>query len=210
VADATDDFNRANAGSLGAGWTDFAFGSAGTLTIVSNQCVAVGNDALAYINGTFDDDQVAEFDLVSTGGATWTSLMVRASGSGATPTAYIAYIQAALAGTILIRRVVAGTDTGIYAGANGSGELVDGVRIGMRVAGDVITLTADGVDTVHTVSDPGGIASGNPGMGLYNGFIADNFLGGPLAGAGPGGGALSVNINRNRLRPRSFAPGLAR
>jgi hypothetical protein len=210
VADATDDFNRANAGSLGAGWTDFAFGVAGVLTVVSNQCVAVGNDALAYINGTFDDDQVAEFDLVSSGGAVWVSLMVRASGSGATPTAYISYVQAALAGTISIYRVVAGSATLVYTGANASAELVDGVRHGMRVAGDVITLTANGVDTAHTVSDPGGIASGNPGMGLYNGFIADNFLGGPLAGAGPGGGALSVNINRNRLRPRSFAPGLAR
>jgi hypothetical protein len=183
VADATDDFNRADAGSLGAGWTSFTFGSAGALTIASNRCVAVGNDALAYINGTFDDDQYVEFDLISSGGAAWVSPMVRASGSGSLPTAYVAYLQATLAGTVSIYRVVNGdSGTQIFTTSN-TGNITDGVRLGMKAIGDQITLTVNGADTLYTVSDPGGIASGNPGMGLYNGFIADNFLGGPLAGA---------------------------
>jgi hypothetical protein len=169
---ATDNFNRADAGSLGANWTEQTNGA----KIVSNAAHGVNTsvDQRAYWNAdVFDGDHYSEV-LVSlvVGGP-----IVRAQ-SGAN-TAYLLQVQGA---NYILYKVVAGSYTGVGSGSGSSAP----ATWRLEVTGTSIDVISNG-STVATHSD-GTISGGSAGIYLdAPGTTLDDWEGGNLGGGGGGG-----------------------
>lgn len=185
MAVATDDFNRADAATLGANWTVSKSG----MQIISNQVEPVNfGTALQCCTRndiTPGDDQYSQVTIkpsLATIGGYSSMLVVRHGGSGATQRGYIAYWGDAWAtlhmGVIINDSIDASNDTGVATADN------DVIRL--EVEGNFVRVFKNSVqagsDWERTT-----YASGNVGFGGdFTGYdVMDNWEGGDLAGPSP-------------------------
>lgn len=190
MAFATDDFNRADSGSLGSNWTEHTNG----MKIASNKAEAVnsGPRQLVSWNATaFGGDQYSQ--VVTQTEAFQSYVCTRLQGTGAGQDGYIVYWGAGFGTNIFIGMVednalVQLQDTGVT-WANG-----DTIRI--ESEGSNHRAYKNGVQAGTTVSQ-GDITGGAPGFG--GAFVAadifDNWEGGDLSAGStpsPAVGALTL------------------
>ncbi len=183
MANYTDDFNRADAGTLGANWTDQIAGAG----ISSNN--AVGSDSGSYesvfYNNTFANDQYSEVTLGSLTLATDVWIGVRMSGTGS------------LNG-MFVRLNIVGGDIKLYSEVTGSLTLIGTYTTGVTFnAGDVYRVTVTGQSYAVTlggtpiagspISDGGStFTSGKAGfITLQSGDRVDAWAGGDAAASSP-------------------------
>lgn len=171
---ATDNFNRADAGSLGSNWTDQVNGA----QIVSNtaRAVTAGADQRVYWNAdAFNSDHYSQVDLpnvfAGAGGPT-----VRAA-SGAN-TVYLLQVSPS-GGSYVLYRVVAGG----YANIGSGSGTVSPATWRLEANGSSIVVICDG-STINTHSDAT-ITGGAAGLYLdTTSTELDNWEGGNLGGGG--------------------------
>lgn len=146
-----DDFNRADAGNLGANWTDLLNG----LDILTNQAGAPSvADHLTFYNAVqyaADQEAYVTFNLSPSDGAT-AGIYVRLQGTGsiATLDGYAA-ILIRQAGTDIVQVYRLDNAVGTQLGANISQEFVNGDGILLRARGTTLTvihISTGGVETV--------------------------------------------------------------
>lgn len=174
---ATDDFNRADAGTLGANWTD----QKGSIDIVSNQAKtsADAEEYAFYSAETFPDDQYSQVVAAGVGASAGMGPSVRASGTNPTANLY------------LLLWASSGGAQGLYKNVGGSVSLLQSIT-GALSANDVLYLQASG-STIRakkngtqlgTDQADGSLTSGSPG--IYNNqnasiqAIFDDWQGGVL------------------------------
>lgn len=186
MADATDDFNRAN-GGLGANWTTAS--GANAPAISSNAVIAPVNGAensAIWTADAFEDDQYSQF-VLRTGNVFQAALVRWQSG------AYSGYLADSnvwgASGRAAIFRVDAGGFTQLALGSDGSAQWADGDTLKLEVIGTTIKVYRNGVEVLSATD--ANYTTGSPGLRLFNGFVSgvDDWLGGPIAG---GGGFQSV------------------
>lgn len=169
---ATDNFNRADSGTLGANWT----AAAGNWQIVSNKAQVVsGVETISYWSGfTFDDDQYCEADFTLSAGELGPMVRVDSGTSG-----YLVDWHGAAGGTLqFYKRTGTATFSSLAVAATGVG--TSGTkRLRLEVSGTTLSLYENGVfvasttDATHT--------AGAPGMwGFHPSGLAENFQGGSL------------------------------
>lgn len=169
-----DDFNRADSGSLGSGWTQ----QAGSSGISGNQ--AFGNSgSLATFNGGTGD--TVSFDLYDHGESTQYGAAVIGWGSGFS---YFIKVQNNGGGV--------GFDTyGFYTGNNGGGLFgflatpgFTSAHVTASLVGSLATLTIDpnvGAQQVYTHDYGIAFSGGGTGLGFYGDARLDNFGSGGVA-----------------------------
>lgn len=183
----TDNFDRADSGSLGANWTEvitgFTVSGYQITSNVANPKVSGTTQIAIYTGSSFGNDQYAQ-SVGAVSPYSW-GIVVRMSSGGngyslSTPDS----------GTPLIIGVVAG-------GATSHLQTITGVGVAV---GDVIKLTAQGstlraykngtqvgtdqIDTTYTTGSPGI-------LGVFTGFDEhDNFEGGDLSAPATGGAII--------------------
>jgi hypothetical protein len=207
-----DPFTRANAGTLGANWTE-ATGSAG-YEIVSNAAtnIGAGNALTSYTNVLAPVDQYSQCKLITITGTTdeGPGPAVRAS-----TTAITAYFLQA--NTVEVR---------LYRAINNASFIKLGLDFAPAAANDTLKLTAVGSGSTVTLEyfkngvsqgtrtdapgDGTQLISGNYGLwygvgGAAQTVVVDDWEGGDL-----GGPTGLVSFSVAGLRPNAFAPGLAR
>lgn len=190
MADASDDFNRAD-GGLGANWTTMASG----LTISSNQVVSSGSPAEVFRSAeAFADDQFSQVKVVSGAGNAWLVLHVRVQDA---LNYYAAYSQAAFNGTVLIFKFVAGSGSVLASGSLSTG--TDGDTVKFEAVGTSLRYyQAGGLELSASDST---YTSGSPGFGAYSQYVVDDWAGGPIAGGG-GAGKPWYAYAQQRVRTR--------
>lgn len=180
---ATDDFNRADAASLGANWTAFS-GGISSPSIVSNKAQDTGgaDSGAIYSAATFPADQWAQ--VVRTG-ADGGGVAVR----GATPrTWYSIHIEGTFgaSATLLICKFIAGVFTSI---SSQTVTFASGDTLYGEVQGTTLLAKKNGASLGTSATDSS-IASGTAGIFGFGGYIADDFAAGDFAA---GGGAVKRN-----------------
>jgi hypothetical protein len=183
----TDDFNRADAGDLGANWTELVDG----LKVASNRCAAVNDNVYqpAYYSGSsWGSDQSAQVTL----GASFTDAgPVINAGPGNN---YYMGMASASAG-MRIYRVDSGSFT-LLDGIGGSVTTGDLIKLGR--SGGTVTYYKNGVSQ-GSVSDST-YTGGSPGLYLRNntsGESLDDWVG---TGESGGGGAKAPPVFRRSQR----------
>lgn len=194
MATYSDDFEAGDtypSNDIGANWTIFD----GNLSIFQGQVVGNSIGFALYSAGTFAADQYSEVTLsFSAGGQT---ALVRAAGGDY----YYGIIQTGVS-TYSITKVVGGSSTTL---ASGSGTAAVGDVLRLEISGSAITLKNNG-STIDSVSDSS-LTSGKAGLGSTDpGFRIDVWGGGDFSTFTPSAAFLKPNV----LRPRIFAPGVAR
>ena len=189
MATATDDFNRANAGTLGANWT----ASEGNMSIDTNRATAANSavDNWVYYSATaFGDDQYSQAVYTGTGGL---SLTVRDQGGG---TLYMLAVNAA-SGNIKIYKVVGVSsftelgDLGVTTSA--------GVTYKLEIVGSTLKGYANGAQIGSNVTNSD-LTGGQPGIGgAVQTAWWDDWEGGDVGGGG-GGGTIPVFMQQYRRR----------
>jgi len=173
----TDDFNRADSGTLGANWI---VASSGQMSIVSNRARG-GTACVAFWNANFSNDQYCEGDFTMDG--TEVGPMVRVGVDG-WASGYLVDWHAGSGGTFQwFKRIPGTTFTSLGVIATGVG--TSGTkRLRLEVSGSTLSFYDNGIllgtttDTTHTSGSPGIWADGGAS------FI-DNFLAGYLVGGTP-------------------------
>lgn len=171
---ATDDFNRADSGDLGANWTPVD----STFSIVSNtaQPVAFGSDASERYTGiAWPDDQyvqAAVSGIAGTGGGAGIGLMLRGSGVvGPSMNFYRIILNAAGANNLTVDKFVAGVNgpvtTRTQAFSNGD-------VLKAQISGTTLKLFKNGVQIGADITDSD-IATGSPGVS-YSSTITSGAL----------------------------------
>lgn len=148
----SDDFNRANSGTLGANWVDQ--GTAGW-GIDSNaaRMTATGSDRIVYCNEVFGDDQEAETDI-SEGNGELPFVMLRSNG---TDTYYAA-------NRVQIYKFVGGLYTPVFTLTDGG---TAATLLKFRAFGTTLSVFKEGV-LIDSTTDSS-IASGSRiGMGGFS------------------------------------------
>ncbi len=197
---ATDDFNRTDAANLGANWTVPTGCTA--IPVVSNQCSAgTWGPPIEFYNGvSWPDDQYAQLVITSVSTSTDSGMgpAVRVTSGG---DAYFA--QATTSEIRLYKRVSGGyTQLGSDAAAATANDVLY-----IEAQGTSILVKKNGSTIIGPVTDSS-IASGN--AGIWTTDIAnagDDWEGGDFE---VGGSTPSLKFQINKLRPRAFAPGIAR
>lgn len=164
----SDNFNRANAGSLGNGWTDINSG----YTIASNAAVTItgGYGNLAYCHAAAGNDQFSQVTIVNDDNS---GVGLRFSFDSMTD--YISgYMCLNYNGTLTLWRVLNQTSfTSLGTYANGGGSAV--VKISAQ--GTTIKCYLAGTERI-SVTDAT-YATGNPGLAVYGANMGeDNWTGG--------------------------------
>lgn len=172
----SDDFNRADAGTLGANWQQTYSESGGVIALVSNQAKSTNqnNGAMAVVKtavGTWPSNQASQVTFISITGAYQMNLIVRAT--QASPlSAYFAIID--------------GVNWTIYEFTAGSGATLTNGTTTAPSNGDIYRFEASGTSltlkrngsTIGSTTDST-TTTGNPGFGLYTATTAtvviDNF-----------------------------------
>lgn len=173
----TDDFNRADSGTLGANWT--AVEGAG-LAIVSNEAKGTLTTSLAniYTAGTFANNQYSKVtirDLAS--GAKYAEVGVRMSGTGASLDGYILYADSGTgAGHTEVVRIDDGVQSAAILVVADSFTLADVLEI--RASGTTISVWKNGsmLDSVVDAT----YGSGKAGVRAYSTAAFDDWAGGDL------------------------------
>lgn len=177
MATVTDNFNRADAGSLGANWTN----SVGSMQVAGNKanCLNNGVDNYDYYSGTsFTGDHYSQAVCSGTGNL---SLTVRDQGSG---------------NLYLMNTVIGGGNIKIYKLVGGTGytELGDlgvTVTVGhtykLEANGSTLKGYDNGAQIGSDVTD-GTYTGGAPGIGgVHQTAFWDDWEGGDVGGGGGGG-----------------------
>lgn len=153
---ATDDFNRANAGNLGANWTNVDNG----MQVDTNRAVGTVDVAVntAYYSGaSFSNDQYSEATLYN-GGVSRSLLIVRLTGGG---DMYYADFSVAAGRIQLWKRVSSSfTQLGSDLAAPTSGLVYK-----LEVIGTAIKLYEGGVLVTGSSQTDSDVVSGSPGIG---------------------------------------------
>lgn len=208
----SDDFNRADAGTLGANWTNV---SAANLQVSGNiATLATDNFGLCTYTGaawTGGNDQYAEAAVVLLQSGKDMGIVVRSTGTYfSTDSCYLAIINS------LDAAVALGSSMRLQLTKSVSNTFTDITNVDMVIsANDVIRLEANGttirilVNGVVKISvTDSSVTTGNPGIfissGAVNGSKWDNFAAGDFAGAGA---AFAVDRPRGNKRPFPFLPG---
>jgi hypothetical protein len=178
MATAADDFNRADAGTLGANWTD----QKGSIDLVSNQAKTVtSSEEYSYYSGSFAADQYSQ--AVAAGVSTNPVLGVTVRASAASPSANFYG---------LLLRGTGGGALGLYKVVNGSTTQLESIAQTLAVndtakivaQGNRIKGYKNGAQIGSDQSDAG-IATGNPGLYISQNAglnaIWDNWEGGDFA-----------------------------
>jgi hypothetical protein len=196
---ATDNFNRADAGSLGANWGDLN-PNWGTSDIASNQVVGAGNggggQAARWIGaGSFTDDQYSILEvraLSFSGAANRIGVLVRGSAdTDGSRDFYSAFVELNSAGptyTTVLMKTVNGTETTI---ASTSNAWSVGDTIELEVEGTALRVFRNGTQIEALDSTDSALSTGLPGLitsGDASVAIGDNWVGGNITGGGGGGG----------------------
>jgi hypothetical protein len=211
---ASDDFNRADAGNLGANWERTTGNSADELRVVSNgvRGNAFGSSLGArYIAESFGPDQESSFvipALPPSSNSSYDAATVRSTGTGSSRSQYQVSVNITAAGGVdwFLTRVLAGSGTDVASGAVGT-PWAPGDRIKCRtVEGAGFTTVSFWRNTtqIATFNDTNGSrpSSGQPGIERYmigsTHWNLDDWEGGP-AGGGGGGGTASAAASFRRL-----------
>lgn len=176
---ATDDFNRANAGTLGANWV----ANTGAWGIVSNQASATSDDSLSSYDGgvSWPANQWSQATMKANIGTALNSahgMAVRCSTLATVDTGYVSYCSTA--GTQLYLAVAGsftslGTETGNVWAAN---------DVSYLEAQSTTVLAKRNGTTALSATDAT-LATGRPGLEYGNGGTAsavDDWSGGDFAG----------------------------
>lgn len=189
MADATDNFNRAN-GGLGANWTQSP--SLGALAITSNQVTGPSSTAgAAWWNAdAFNDDQYSQItlsDLVDDA----PEVIVRHQASESD--FYSAQVQVGNQ-QVAYRRWNDGTPTQIGTSGGGSAPWVDGDTVRLEVTGTSLQAFRNGAAIGSPVTDST-YTSGAPGFYvLDNQDKVDDWIGGPIAAGNVDGAFASTGV----------------
>jgi hypothetical protein len=199
VATASDDFNRANAATLGANWTQ-AKGDSARHGILGNQADANGAaDCGDYYSATaFGGDQFSQATVVAVA-SLLQAVTVRGITSGVNRDRYNGGHDFNDTGNKRHRiyKYVGGVWTSL--GAHASEDLTAGHVARLEAVGTGLDLKINGVSKVATTD--ASLASGQPGLysvhGVADVAMWDDWSGGDLATAGavrriagPGGGLV--------------------
>ncbi|HEX4830198.1 MAG TPA: hypothetical protein VH478_03785 [Trebonia sp.] len=162
-ATATDDFQRANASTLGANWTATSDGS---LTISGDQAAGQdvnGNSGDIWTAGTFTSDQFAQVTLSGTQltGSQWAGPMVRAQGNGG-DSGYVAiyFWNNGSPELMLFLREDGGWDQ--LGPTVSTSPLAAGAILGVSATGTTITVQLNGTTKITATDDT--LAGGAPGI----------------------------------------------
>jgi hypothetical protein len=172
----TDDFNRANAGSLGSPWSDIA----GVWNIDTNAAKSTTEDLAnfsMYVQ-TYSNDQYSKATYV-TNATSYAAVGVRMSFSGGV-IAYVLFVNPSGAGWDL-QEYPAGSSLASGADTFSNGDIME-----VRAVGTTISAWKNGVQ-IGSATDAT-IASGNAGIGAYQvGDVAEVFIddweGGDIGGS---------------------------
>jgi hypothetical protein len=206
---ATDDFNRADAGTLGANWTDIA-GETGW-SIVSNEAKvnATGSVSMAsrYTAASFPNDQwcqVAIGSTVETTTDSGTGPMVRLQSGGDR-----ILLQGNTVQTRVYKKVGA---TFTQLGSDGPA-VTNGDVLYVEVRGTTIIAMKNGSSICGSpIALGSGSASGNAGLWANPAAVlctANNWSAGDFAVGLPDKGRI-ISVFKTSHRPRPFGPGNAR
>lgn len=172
---ASDDFNRANAGTLGANWS--ILGSGGNMEITSNSAQGFLNNASDYYSGTtFTSDQFSQATNTGTTGKAY--LSVRASGSGGYACYWEMGWEAVIVKFSTALDIGGFTYLGLGAADRSSGDFIaNGDVVRCEVVGSTINFKRNGTTILSRTDST--FTSGSPGLGAYYlGF--DNWSGGNI------------------------------
>ncbi len=189
---ASDNFNRADAGSLGANWTEITNG----FKIASNQADVVNSgpkQAAFYTGAASTNDQFSQ--STAQGSPFQWGVGVRLANAGGLD-GYVAMAGGG-AGNINIYRFDNGTPTNMTLGSD---SLAAGDVVKITVSGTTITAYKNGVQSVQATDAT--YASGQPGIyGEFSGFdIHDDWSGGDGDGTGGAAGTpFFTRIGAKRL-----------
>jgi hypothetical protein len=191
---ATDNFTRADSGSLGANWTEQIHG----LQIISNQ--APGDTDLNYQAAfwnadVFGNDQYSELTFTNySDSANQVGPLVRASGTGGSSVGYLMFCMGAGPNITRLYTYSGGSLFTTQIGTDISTPWVDGDVARLEVSGTTFTLKRNG-STVGTETDAT-VASGSAGFMLRNegGPGASLWTGGNVGGGGGGGGSHACRL----------------
>lgn len=201
---ATDNFNRADADPIGGNWTTGP--SSGAMKIATNiATTSTGTDSAAYYNAlAWPNDQysLANITSVTAGGGAGPCVLVRMS--AAAQTFYRVAADRAASGNVQLAKAVAGSFTTLW---NRTATVIDGDILKLSAQQTSLDVYISGVAVGATATDSA-ITAGNTGIGYSSNdggpTTVDNWEGGDFAEP-----SLRFSVDR-RLRPRPFAPGLAR
>lgn len=175
---AQDNFNRADAGNLGANWTEMA-PATGHMTIASNLCsdTVAGFFAMAYWNAdSAPNDQYAFVTRILFGGG-YAGLTLRLSGSPDSGNGYAVLVNDST-NQIRIYKITAGVATQV---TNDSISFVSGQVMRGEVTGSTIKAIYNGALIQSTVDASYG--SGQWGVASFGGKMLDDWEGGALVTA---------------------------
>lgn len=193
MATFTDDFDRADAGSLGASWVEWTAGH----IISGNKALPESNSACASFSATDldSDDHYAEYTLTGNPPASpFFGPIVRAAniGTSATNTGayYVLMVSGASANAVSIRRKAASSGT-VTLIASGTQAVVAGDVLRLEAEGSTIRAKVNGV-VICSVTDTV-VPAGQRRVGLYSdmpnsgpGTLGyDNFSAADLGGGTP-------------------------
>ena len=186
---ATDNFNRANAATLGANWTVLSSPTT-HYEVVSNVAALVGgslgDDCVDYYNAvSFPNDQYSQAKLTVTGtggGGSGVGLCVRKA-SGSTNTYYRMVADHAGSNNVEIGKKVAGAYTNL---GNRTSSFTDGALFYLEVQGTTILAKNAGTTMGASITDSA-IASGSAGLAYSStetSASSDDWEGGDFAAGG--------------------------
>lgn len=205
---ATDDFNRADSGSLGSNWTNAINGYQITSNIANP--TAFGDRSFSYwSHDSFNDNQYSQ--AVASVNPYLTAVAVRVGGSGAATRGYYAMCGGGTTGMGLAKTFNVGVLSQLLLGSNASASCVAGDTIRIEAQGTTITAYLNGVQVIQVTDST--YTSGSPGIhGSYTGFDEwDNWEGGNLGDAvEPSTLDLSSSVRATSLTidtSQTFVPG---
>lgn len=185
---ASDNFNRANAGTLGANWTEANQALGQGFSIVSNQAVATigpSNDSDQIYNAvTWPNDQWSQADLTGVGqngpaDGEGAGVEVRTSNPGASH-ASMYRVTIGTVDQVQLQKFIGNTYTDL---GDANPTYVTGGTMYIEVQGTTIKVIYQG-STIFTVTDSA-VTSGSAGIGYSTAMtsvIIDNWSGGDFSG----------------------------
>lgn len=176
-----DDFNRANANTLGTGWSNLE----GTgMDVASNQAISP-NDTTWHSSirsAVYGNDQEVTVTITGQGPSKFAGIVLIGSGSDGNATLYRLVIGANSTGignNLFYEQYVASSYSEVDRAEDIDPPIADGSIVRVRQEGNVVTVWDDEVE-IWSTSDPDNtITSGKPGISRYSdgetGLTFDNF-----------------------------------
>jgi hypothetical protein len=185
MATYTDNFNRADAGSLGSPWSD----TNGGFAIVSNTARSEtdGLNAAEYVQ-TYSNDQYSKA-IITIQATSYTGVAVRMSDTGTDD--YVFFVNPGGSGWVLQKHVSGSVNLDSGAGTFSNGDVIE-----IRAVGTDISAYKNGAE-LTTVSDAD-VASGNAGIMSFQisgvATILDDWEGGDIGGAATNPGPFTGKL----------------